>query len=1025
MKTLYSFLLLFIVNLIFAQNEFITIWKTDTTGTTDDNSFTYYAGSGNALNYNIYWEKLDNSSINGKIENITTQTQIVKTLTPGKYRVKVTGDFGIYINNQADKLKLKSVEQWGTHQWKSMRNAFHGCTNLKINASDAPNFSQCSDFYQMFYKCENLSGNFKNWTFLTSQSSFNNMFWLATNFNGDISTWKVDSVTNMSGMFNEASAFNSNISSWDVSKVENMEKMFFKGFAFNQDLSNWNVSKVTSMRSMFQLASKFNGNLSGWNVSNVTNIMNIFSQASAFESDLSEWNVSKIMNMTGMFLNASSFNSDLSNWNVSKATNMTNMFSGAKKFNSDLSNWDVDSVENMNGMFNGATSFDQDISNWIFHPNISFSNTFNRCGLSAKNWDKLLFSFDKQGLTDKDLNSSLHPKYCYSGIIHQNLKDKGWADNFGTRLRNPIDTTYISSGNDLYNCLDYSVLKIESDYFPVVWMTDGDGVLYNDTLKTPGDSSFYFPSMEERINNKQINVYAFVMLSDEYCTFNSDTLVINASEHTSVKVGNDTTITSGSLTLKGDVKDATEQVWSTTGNGTFTDPSALVTTYNPTPEDFDFGTVRLTLKSTNGVCDNKDDFLILGLKECNVTIDETVIENNTVILKASANNSKIIYSYEWDFGDGITGRANTVQHTYKNTGTYTVKVTGTSKDGTCTSSATKEITITDKNKEVYTASGTISVNSAPLDEGMVSVFYLSPEKRYELCTQTSISKVDNGQYFFPHLAEGEYYIMAYATENSEYFDKSLPSFYGNQISWNPDLANKLSLTSNQTDVNIELYTYTPINPPTTPSFFENNQRISEEFIPPTFSTTNYFTGLDIMRQNVLYKTQKELESGETIDLVDDIAPAFNAVILLRDKRHNFLGYTTTDKFGFFEFTNLQTGFYRLEIQPVGTSAITKNIVLDGNSNTISNYSFVVGGADIVTSDLNNNIEEDSQTLFYPNPATDNIYIDHSLHGKEYSIYTVEGTKVRDGIIESSLDITTLSNGIYLIKVDQKTLKFIK
>ena len=81
-------------------------------------------------------------------------------------------------------------------------------------------------------------------------------------------------------------------------------------------------------------------------------------------------------------------------------------------------------------------------------------------------------------------------------------------------------------------------------------------------------------------------------------------------------------------------------------------------------------------------------------------------------------------------------------------------------------------TITQKERNVYSASGIISVNSNPLDEGIVNVYYLSPEKRYELYTQTIIKVEDNGQYSFNHLPEGKYYIMAYPSSNSIYFDES-------------------------------------------------------------------------------------------------------------------------------------------------------------------------------------------------------------------------------------------------------------
>lgn len=77
-----------------------------------------------------------------------------------------------------------------------MNNAFYGCENLQILATDTPDLSKVTDM--------------------------GNMFRAATNFNGDLSNWDVSNVTNMTNVFNGARNFNSDLSAWDVSKVTNM-----------------------------------------------------------------------------------------------------------------------------------------------------------------------------------------------------------------------------------------------------------------------------------------------------------------------------------------------------------------------------------------------------------------------------------------------------------------------------------------------------------------------------------------------------------------------------------------------------------------------------------------------------------------------------------------------------------------------------------------------------------------------------------------------------------------------------------
>ena len=74
-----------------------------------------------------------------------------------------------------------------------------GCSNLEINATDAPNLSNATD---------------------------------------------------LSGMFANANKVNSPLNHWDVSTIENMRSMFSYALAFNQSLASWNVSNVDNMTGM-------------------------------------------------------------------------------------------------------------------------------------------------------------------------------------------------------------------------------------------------------------------------------------------------------------------------------------------------------------------------------------------------------------------------------------------------------------------------------------------------------------------------------------------------------------------------------------------------------------------------------------------------------------------------------------------------------------------------------------------------------------------------------------------------------
>ena len=280
------------------QTEFIMLVKTDNAGTSASDQFTIPT-TGSGYNYDVDWG--DGTTSTG-VTGSTTHT----FPSAGNYVVKISGAFPrIFFNNGGDKLKLLEVQNWGNIAWTSMANAFFGCSNMDVTATDVPDLSSVTSMFVMFYNATSLVGN----------SSFNN--------------WDVSSVTNMAQMFQGASSFNQNIGSWNVSSVTSMFYMFQGATSFNQNLGGWNVSSVTTMSNMFQGATSFNQDISSWNVSSVTNMGSMFQGATSFNQDISSWNVSSVTNMFAMFLGASSFNQDISSWDVSSVTTMSNMFNNS------------------------------------------------------------------------------------------------------------------------------------------------------------------------------------------------------------------------------------------------------------------------------------------------------------------------------------------------------------------------------------------------------------------------------------------------------------------------------------------------------------------------------------------------------------------------------------------------------------------------------------------------------------------------------------------------------------------------
>ncbi|WP_299114089.1 BspA family leucine-rich repeat surface protein [uncultured Winogradskyella sp.] len=213
--------------------------------------------TGTGYNYYIDWG-------DGTIEENLTGDASHAYAIAGEYEVKIYGDFPRitfgYLGSVSHRQMIREITQWGDIEWTSMEQAFFGCTNLNVTATDIPDLSQVTNAYAMFASCRSLTGN----------SSFNN--------------WDVSNITNMEGMFAATDIFNQDIGNWNVSNVTNMSSMFLDCYFFNQDIGNWDVSNVTDMSSMF------------YSVFNSSVIL-------PFDQDLSNWDITSLENTTLMFRN--------------------------------------------------------------------------------------------------------------------------------------------------------------------------------------------------------------------------------------------------------------------------------------------------------------------------------------------------------------------------------------------------------------------------------------------------------------------------------------------------------------------------------------------------------------------------------------------------------------------------------------------------------------------------------------------------------------------------------------------------
>ncbi len=476
--------------------SFSTTWKTDNPGTTAANQIRIPT-TGSGYNYNIYWEDVASSTINGTLTGRTGATTITFP-TPGTYRVDITGTFPrIFMNcsgsTGGDRTKLLTIEQWGSIAWSSMTRAFCGATNLTLVASDAPNLAGASSTDSMFADAVLLNQDISSWdvsTITNMAYMFGTLFASAMSFNQPLNNWNVSNVQNFTGMFARATAFNQDISSWDVSAGTIFDYMFSGATNANPDLSSWPVSPTarinamftdsafnqdfttwtwlynparTSWESLLNGANAFNQDISGLNIpAHITDLNSFFRNNETFNQDISSWDVSHVTNFHSMFSGAVSFDQSLNSWDVSSAVYMGNMFDSLTVYNQPLDAWDVSSVTDMNCMFCYSV-YNQPLNSWdvssvtdfntMFYENPAFNQPLNDWNTSGA--VEMSYMFENATAFDQDLSNwdvsqatDMYNIFRNSALSVGNYSNilTGWSQQ---ALQSGLDLTFIGPNGDL------------------------------------------------------------------------------------------------------------------------------------------------------------------------------------------------------------------------------------------------------------------------------------------------------------------------------------------------------------------------------------------------------------------------------------------------------------------------------------------------------------------------------------------------------------------------------------------------
>jgi len=329
--------------------------------------------------------------------------------------------------------------------------------------------------------------------------------------------------------------------------------------------------------------------------------------------------------------------------------------------------------------------------------------------------------------------------------------------------------------------------------------------------------------------------------------------------------------------------------------------------------------------------------------------------------------------YLWEFGDGITGDGQIVEHTYTETGTYFVTLNTVDEDS-CVATSSQVIVVGDSivYHQVY---GQVFEGDFPMDRGMVMIFSTEAGPNYE--PFFDMAMIDSsGVYVLPYVPNGEFYIYAIPFNWNGY----LPTYYGDVINWDEATPIVLGEPENPYDIHLVAaeFAATPGNGSITGTIYNGGVRAS---------------------------------------YIDKIQ------MLLYNDNYEILGFTDVNEEGSFDLSNLANGTYYIYPELSGVSSeFTQVQITDEQQDVVVNMtmegSTILGEKELFTNTEASNI--------FPNPAGDKARIElNNLKETKVNVQVMDITgrtqivneyKLSAGRTVIDISMEHLETGIYFVRI---------
>lgn len=345
------------------------------------------------------------------------------------------------------------------------------------------------------------------------------------------------------------------------------------------------------------------------------------------------------------------------------------------------------------------------------------------------------------------------------------------------------------------------------------------------------------------------------------------------------------------------------------------------------------------------------------------------ISGDTVYFKDSSQYDTAGISFFWEFGDGDSSHDQNPVHVYQNNKVYNVCLTITGPN--CSSKKYQFINISVPVYDVHLKLiKEFAWESYDVHGNMYLITYDSLLGRQRIIDTIAIDQSDTCT--FHGLKQGNYYFKAALSGSDTDFFEYLPTYQFDKINW----------------------------------------KAAAGFTIPHL---NKHDTLQIM----LVKTVNPGGSGFATGKVykGDSDTVMKNVLLIITKWDNTpVNFAYTDEDGAYSFNNLTFGSYRFWVEEVGINSETYEITVDQNGPSAMNKDFSFHSALISKRETHAGIwRPDFSVLLYPNPVSNELYIDAGSLDLELCLYDLQGKPLYTGPVQGKAVVSTtmLSNGLYI------------